>query len=54
MCSSDLLGLSIAYGIVHEHRGAIDCQSASGQGTRFILEFPSAQAERSARAVASQ
>ena len=48
------LGLSIAYGIVHEHRGAIDCQSASGQGTRFTLEFPSAQAERSARAAASQ
>ena len=48
------LGLSIAYGIVHEHQGAIDCQSASGQGTRFMLEFPSAPAERTARAAASQ
>ena len=27
-------------GIVHEHEGAIRCDSAVGQGTRFILSFP--------------
>ena len=44
------LGLSITYGIVREHQGSIDCESAVGQGTRFILTFPPAPAERSARA----
>jgi PAS domain S-box-containing protein len=43
------LGLSITYGIVREHNGSIDCESSVGQGTRFILEFPPAPAERSAR-----
>ncbi len=45
------LGLSISYGIVHEHDGAIRCESAVGQGTRFILSFPLAAqaARRSAR-----
>jgi PAS domain S-box-containing protein len=45
------LGLSITYGIVREHEGTIDCDSVIGQGTRFTLEFPSAPAERAARAV---
>jgi two-component system NtrC family sensor kinase len=36
------LGLSIAYGIVREHDGSIDCESAPGQGTRFVLSFPAA------------
>jgi signal transduction histidine kinase len=40
------LGLSISYGIVREHGGSIDCDSALGQGTRFVLSFPSASAER--------
>ncbi len=44
------LGLSITYGIVREHHGSIDCDSVLGQGTRFIIEFPSAPAERAARA----
>jgi signal transduction histidine kinase len=34
------LGLSITYGIVHEHDGAIRCDSAVGQGTRFALTLP--------------
>ena len=44
------LGLSIIYGIVREHDGSIDCESVVGQGTRFILGFPPAPAERLARA----
>jgi len=38
------LGLSISYGIVREHDGTIDCDSQVGQGTRFTLSFPLAQA----------
>jgi PAS domain S-box-containing protein len=34
------LGLSITYGIVREHGGRIDCESAAGQGTRFTLRLP--------------
>jgi two-component system NtrC family sensor kinase len=34
------LGLSITYGIVQEHGGTITCESAVGQGTRFILTLP--------------
>ncbi len=34
------LGLSISYGIVREHDGAIQCESAVGQGTRFTLTLP--------------
>ena len=44
------LGLSITYGIVREHGGAIDCESAVGQGTRFILTFPAVPRERQAHA----
>jgi two-component system NtrC family sensor kinase len=42
------LGLSITYGIVREHEGSIDCDSALGQGTRFVLSFPAVAAERPA------
>jgi PAS domain S-box-containing protein len=39
------LGLSITYGIVREHEGSIECESALGQGTRFVLLFPPPPAE---------
>jgi two-component system, NtrC family, sensor kinase len=45
------LGLSITYGIVREHEGSIDCDSNIGQGTRFVISFPSVRAERVALAV---
>jgi two-component system NtrC family sensor kinase len=48
------LGLSITYGIVREHDGGIDCDSVVGQGTKFILSFPAAQAERPVFASQSQ
>jgi PAS domain S-box-containing protein len=38
------LGLSITYGIVREHDGTINCDSAVGQGTRFTLALPVAVA----------
>jgi two-component system, NtrC family, sensor kinase len=34
------LGLSITYGIVRDHEGTIHCDSAVGQGTRFIVALP--------------
>ena len=34
------LGLSVSYGIIHEHGGKIDVQSMPGAGTSFRLEFP--------------
>ena len=34
------LGLSVTYGVIQEHRGAIECESASGQGTSFTLTLP--------------
>jgi two-component system NtrC family sensor kinase len=37
------LGLSISYGIVRDHRGTVDVQSAPGEGTTFVLTFRSAQ-----------
>jgi signal transduction histidine kinase len=40
------LGLSITYGIMREHGGSIDCDSAEGHGTRFTLMFPAAAVER--------
>ena len=37
------LGLSISYGIVREHQGTVDVQSAPGKGTTFVLTFRSAR-----------
>jgi signal transduction histidine kinase len=34
------LGLSVAYGIVREHGGWIDVQSAARQGSRFSIYLP--------------
>ena len=34
------LGLSISYGIVKDHRGAIEFESFPGQGTRFTIRLP--------------
>ncbi|HEY2858756.1 MAG TPA: ATP-binding protein [Terracidiphilus sp.] len=34
------LGLSVSYGIIHEHAGKIHVESAVGAGTTFHVEFP--------------
>jgi signal transduction histidine kinase len=46
------LGLSITYGIVREHGGTLNCDSAVGQGTRFVLALPLVSAEPPQSAVA--
>jgi histidine kinase len=35
------LGLSISYGIVHDYDGSIRVESTKGDGTTFIIKFPS-------------
>jgi two-component system NtrC family sensor kinase len=37
------LGLSVSYGIVKEHKGEIQVDSAPGTGTTFTLSFPTAE-----------
>jgi signal transduction histidine kinase len=34
------LGLAVSYGIVQDHHGTIEAQSAPGRGTAFVLTFP--------------
>ncbi len=34
------LGLSMSYGVIKEHHGTIEFESASGQGTRFFVRLP--------------
>ncbi len=40
------LGLSVVYGIVKEHGGAVYVKSEEGAGSRFILRFPVAPGDR--------
>jgi len=46
------LGLSVVHGIVTAHRGTISVESTPGDGTRFDLEFPIAEAEQEESQVA--
>ncbi|WP_414661716.1 PAS domain-containing protein [Horticoccus sp. 23ND18S-11] len=39
------LGLAVVHGIVRSHRGAIDVESAPGQGSTFHIYLPAAKAE---------
>ncbi|MBN1937339.1 MAG: GAF domain-containing protein [Anaerolineae bacterium] len=34
------LGLAVVWGVMHDHRGAIDVHTVLGQGTEFALYFP--------------
>jgi PAS domain S-box-containing protein len=43
------LGLSIAYGIIREHDGSMQVESAVGQGTRFTLRLPVSESFRQTR-----
>ena len=37
------LGLAMAYGLVANHRGQIECQSTEGEGTRILIRLPISQ-----------
>ncbi|BFO55432.1 ATP-binding protein [Acidovorax sacchari] len=38
------LGLAVVHGVMRTHGGAVDVQSAPGEGSRFTLYFPAAEA----------
>ena len=38
------LGLSVTYGILNDHNATVDVDSVPGQGARFVLTFPVADA----------
>ncbi|HXH28631.1 MAG TPA: ATP-binding protein, partial [Candidatus Polarisedimenticolia bacterium] len=40
------LGLSVSYGIVKEHSGTLTAESTPGEGSRFIVSLPVAEAAR--------
>lgn len=44
------LGLAMVYGILQRHGASVAIESASGQGTKFIFEFPAAPTPDSASA----
>jgi two-component system sensor histidine kinase/response regulator len=44
------LGLSLCRGIIEEHGGTIDVESAPGEGTRFTIQLPVVAAPRGATA----
>jgi signal transduction histidine kinase len=46
------LGLSVAYGIVRQSQGIIDCESVLGQGSTFRVLVPQVDAEHSEKAQA--
>jgi signal transduction histidine kinase len=34
------LGLSLSYGIIHDHQGTLTVESQPGQGTTFVVQLP--------------
>ena len=40
------LGLSIAYGIINEHKGSIEVKSKANKGTTFVIKLPTMIKER--------
>lgn len=46
------LGLSVVYGIIQRHRGEIQVESTSGQGTTFVITLPVAEEQEVGTAAA--
>ncbi len=46
------LGLSISHGIIQEHKGTFQVESAEGAGTSFTIQIPVVQPSRSNSAAA--